>query len=308
MSIIQGRSNSQAFPLRLLVAVAVFTVVIAACGDDNVDVVGGPDSSTSDGSASDGGSGSDGGASGGTRPSLAGDWVLTSATIDGAVVELPAEAVIDVTIERGLISGNGGCNGFGGSIAAADDGSLRLAAVSITEMACLPLSILDFETGYVQALVAATEWEVTPTGLIFRGEGTELRYEPGAPPVHLALEGTIWTFDTIFDGVGVDRAASTPRQDKPPVTMVLANGEVTLRSDDCGDVIFAFNYESGGTEGNVSVPDRDAAVAECSDRESNMAAAVKGIVSSSGFMINESRLTFIGLAGETVGFVAENLE
>lgn len=302
MSIRRSRPASKAIALRLLVLAAVFTLAVAACGDEDVDLVSGADTST------DGGSGSDGGASSGTRPSLAGDWVLTSATIDGTAVELPVDVVIDITIERGQISGNGGCNGFGGLIAAADDGSLSLTEVFITERACLPLSILDFETGYVQALGAATEWEVTPTGLIFRGEGTELRYEPGAPPVHLALEETIWTFETIFDGEGVDRAASTPRQDKPPVTLVIANGEATLSSEDCGAVSFAFNYESEGTDGSVSVPDRNAAAVECSDRDSNMIAAVKGIVASTGFMINESSLTFIGLPGETVGFVAQESE
>lgn len=273
--------------LRLPLFVAIFTfalaVGLAACGSDDGEV---------DAGAGDGD---------GTRPSLAGDWLLTSATIAGADTELPAGRDLDLTIEAGRISGNGGCNSFGGTIDAGDDGSLTLSDLAITEMGCEPFSINEFETSYVQALIGADEWDVTPTALIFRGEGTELVYEAGAPAVDLPLEQTAWTFDTIFEGSGVERAASTPRMDRPEVIMTIQGGQISLVSDDCGEVIIEAGFEEG-VDGNLSIADPEGLVVDCPDADSNMTAAVSGIVDATGFQIAESRLTFIGFDGETVGF------
>ena len=65
----------------------------------------------------------------------------------------------------------------------------------------------------------------------------------------------------------------------------------------------AVNFEVG-REGNVSVPDQEGIELPSCDSNTNMTAAVDGIWAASGFMIDESRLTFIGTTGETVGFRA----
>ncbi len=273
---------------RVLSLFAVLALLLAACGDDDVIV---QSSGITDGTDAPDDSG--------TRPSIAGDWRLVSLTVDTAGVDLPVGVDLDVTIDSGSIQGLGGCNRFGGSITAEDDGTMRIDEIFSTEMAC---EVLDFETIYLPALAGANQWEVTPDGLTFRGDGTEMNYAQleAAPP--LALEETVWTFDTIFDGEGVNRTASTPRLDLPEVTLVIADGQATLTSEDCGVVGFALNYEPG-VDGNIAIPDPDGLDVAC-DAESNMHPAVEGIMAATGFMIDESRLTFIGLPGETVAFVA----
>ncbi|MCP3992415.1 MAG: META domain-containing protein [Actinomycetia bacterium] len=273
--------------LSLFATTALF---LASCGGDDDVIVLSDDhkdgTDTTDGSD--------------TRPSIAGDWQLVSLTVDAVSVDLPAGVDLDITIEDGSIQGLGGCNHFGGSITVEDDGTLHIDEMFSTEMAC---DVLDFETIYLPALALASQWEASPEGLTFRGEGSEMRYVQleAAPP--LALEETVWTFDTIFDGEGVNRTASTPRLDKPEVTLVIADGQATLTSEDCEVVGFALNYEPG-VDGNIAAPDLDGLNVACDDAESNMHAVVEGVLTATGFMINESRLTFIGPPGETVGFIA----
>ena len=46
-------------------------------------------------------------------------------------------------------------------IEAVDDGLLALTELVITEMACEPFSILEFESAYLRALDRTTSWEVS---------------------------------------------------------------------------------------------------------------------------------------------------
>lgn len=284
-------------PLRalLLPLLATAALVLTSCGGDDVSVQSGGDGDGTGGSAD-----TAGGADSGTRPSLEGDWRLVAFTVDGEAVEVPAQVDLDMTIEANTIQGLGGCNQFSGALTFDEDGTVTIGDLLSTEMAC---EMLDFEAVYLPALAEVNQWEVTPEGLTFRGDGTEMSYEhlEAEPPV--ALEETIWTFDSVFSGEGVERTASTPRIDKPEVTLVISGGEATLTSEDCGPVSFAIGYEPG-VDGSIAFPDPDALVVSCDDDESNMVVALEGISSATGFMIYQSQLTFIGLPGETVGFVA----
>jgi heat shock protein HslJ len=282
------------FP-RALILLTALVLLVQACGDGDEIVSPGAEG---DGTDIPSGQGDDGG----TRPSIAGNWVLTSLASGGSAVEIPAGAVLEMTIEAGEIRGDAGCNHYGGTIEAGDDGSVHLTDLAWTEMACEPRTLMDFEQVHLGALVEATTWEVTPDALVFRGEGVELVYAMAAADPDLPLEQTVWTFDTVYgDGEGPQRAASTPRMDKPKATLVIAEGEATLISDDCGPVSFPFTYEPGG-DGNVTLPDPAAAEATCDDADSNLLTALAGITEATGYMIHEARLTFIGLPGETVSF------
>ena len=236
-----------------------------------------------------------------TRPGLAGIWILDSFVLDGASVDLPARP-IDMEIAAGRIDGTGGCNGFGGTLDAGDDGSLRITEMAWTEMACP--DTMDFETRYLPALAEVNRWEASPAGITLSGDRATLTYSPGEPPADLPLETTAWLFDTIFSGDGVERAASTTDQSMPPVTAVIADGAVTLTSDDCGSVVLPLAYEPGG-DGNLNLPDVESVDAPgCDDPASNMLVAVDGFRSATGYLIVESRLTIIGLPGELIGFRA----
>ena len=206
--------------LRFLPLLLLAALLLQACGEGDPIVQSGTDTGGTEPA--------------GTRPSVIGPWILVGLTIDDAPATIPPEVVFEMSIEGGQISGLAGCNQFGGDVDAADDGSFSTSDVFITEMACEPLSLLDFEQVYLGALGRATAWEVTPAGLTLSGDGVELVYELAPPAVDLTLEGTTWTFDSIYQGEGVDRAVSSTRLDKPAVTLTVAEGMATLTSDDCG--------------------------------------------------------------------------
>ena len=143
---------------RLLALSVLFVLVAAACGDDAETV-------TSD----------DPGDDPGTRPSVAGDWILRSMAVDDAAVNLP-DGDLEITIELGRISGNLGCNSFFGEIDAADDGTLTIGAIGQTEMACPEDGRMDFESAYGRALSSVTAWAVDPDGLTLSGDAVSIRY------------------------------------------------------------------------------------------------------------------------------------
>ena len=270
-----------------------------SCGSsDTVDVGGADPTPTTNPGAGD--SGDDAGSSGGTRPTLKGVWVLRSFTLDGTDVALPGD-VIDMTIERGRITGTGGCNGFGGEIDAGDDGTLTITDMSWTEMACADAERMDFESSYLPALAGATRWDADPDGISFSSSSAVMVYEPGEPPATLPLMDTTWILDTVYSGSGVDRAASTTDMARPEATMVVSDGVATLTADDCGPFTVAIAVEPG-VDGNLAVADagRDDKP-EC-DPGSNMTALVDGLWGATGFMVDGSRLTLIGEPGELVGF------
>ena len=238
---------------------------------------------------------------GGTRPTLKGVWVLRSFTLDGVDVPLP-DGTIDMEIELGQIGGTGGCNSFGGQIDAADDGGLTITNMAWTEMACADAGRMGFESSYLPALGGVTRWEASPDGIIFSSDTAVLTFEPGEPPTTLPFQNTTWTFDTIFSGSGVERAASSTDHSAPEVTAIIADGTVTLVADDCGPISLRINYEDG-FDGNLNVADKDIADRPaCDDPAPNMTAAIDGFWEATGFMVYESRMTLIGLPGELISF------
>jgi heat shock protein HslJ len=302
---------SRISPFRLFLLIVALIFTLAACGSDDDSVSAGSDDGDADLPAADAADGSDSsGAAGGgaTRPWIGGEWALQSLTVAGIDVTVPANAGVNLTINGpDSISGSAGCNSINGAILAPfdddrDGGPLTITDLAMTEMAC---DLLDFEIQYVDALLAATEWELAPpSGLVFRGDGVELTYGIGAPQADVALENTVWLFDTIFDGEGVERTASSTRADKPQVTVIIAAAEATLTSDDCGTVTLGAGYEAGGSDGPITFEGTEAAFAACEDPESNMLSAIQGLADATGFQIFDGRLTLIGLPGETVSFVA----
>ena len=260
----------------LLATAALFVLVAAACGDDAETV-------TSDDS--------------GTRPSLVGDWILRSLAVDGEEVPLP-DGELEIAIELGRIAGNLGCNSFFGEIDAAEDGTLTIGAIGQTEMACLEDGRMEFESSYGRALSSVTVWSVDPGGLTLSGDTVEIRYEQAPPAVDLPLEGTVWHFDTIYSGEGVDRAA-TNRADMEGFTLVITGTEAVAAKDGCDDLGYTVET-SGGRDGAATVVAAEGDEPSCEI----MAVFADAFPGSTGFMIEEQRLTFIGEAGETVGFSA----
>ena len=142
--------------ITLLIAISV---LLAACGDDTSIVSAGSGDTNSGGS---------------TSVSLAGTWQLTSLTVDSQSLALPPTP-LSITIADGTISGDAGCNTFGGTIDRGDDGALSVGQLVQTEMAC---EHLDFEIAYTAALMTANRWEATPDQVTFVADNASITYAP----------------------------------------------------------------------------------------------------------------------------------
>lgn len=261
---------------RLLVLLAV-VLLAASCGDDGEVLV------TDDPQAS--------GPS--TVASVDGDWILTALIQDGVAATLP-DNDLEMTIDRGELSWFW-CNTFSGSIAAADDGTVTIGELAQTEMACP-----EFESIYAQAISAASAWEAESGGLTLRSETAEIRYAQAPPPEHQPLVGTVWNFDTIYEGTDTDGVASH-RSDMDGVTLVVDGSQATVAGPGCSAPSMLIDA-AAGTGGSFAVTERadipDSPVCEV------VLLAVEGLTAADGFRIDENRLTFVAGDMETVGFLA----
>lgn len=296
--------------LVLLAGLAAVTIVLAACGSGDDDLTT-TDPGSSGLNDDDGGDGSDGDAASGgaTRPWIGGTWVLQSVTGSDAPVTIPAGATLELTITGpDQIDGDAGCNSFGGRIDAPfdgdrDGGTLSISDMFWTEMAC---ENLDFEVVYLDLLMQVDQWELAPpSGLVLRGDGIELVYGIGEPPPELSLESSTWILDTVFDGEGMERTASSVRVDKPDVAMTVTGQTLTLISDGCAPIEVTVEADDGtGGPFLVAEPDGLAGLVDCDDAESNLVTAAEGVASATGYQSIDGRLTLIGLPGETLSFRA----
>ncbi len=134
-------------------------------------------------------------------------WILEAASIEALIGEVvPDETRVTIRFEPdGSAGGSAGCNSFGGSYSAGDDGSLTIEAGGMTQMACEE-PLMQVETAYVAALGEVGSFTVTDegAGLLLEGTETPLAYLAEQP---LPLEGTAWAVDGI--AIGNDAVSST---------------------------------------------------------------------------------------------------
>jgi heat shock protein HslJ len=99
------------------------------------------------------------------------EWVLVSLN-GSALVE---GKQITLSFGEASLGGSGGCNTYGGSYTASEDG-LRLSNVYWTEMACMePEGIMEQEQAYFQALNAAARYRVDGDRLeVYDEAGTQI--------------------------------------------------------------------------------------------------------------------------------------
>ena len=97
-----------------------------------------------------------------SSPALDGTrWVLGS--LDG---DPPLDAVtITLAFEDGQLSGDGGCNQYGGSYSLSPGGKITITELISTLRACLDNDLTAQESRYLQLLAAATSYRVTSTTL-----------------------------------------------------------------------------------------------------------------------------------------------
>lgn len=127
-------------------------------------------------------------------PLLGTQWVL--ATIDGN--EVVAGSSVTLTFgDEGQLSGNGGCNGFGGSYSL-EDLSLSISEVMSTKMACADDAVTQQESTFFDRLSAADSYSIDGDTLtLVTADGDALIFQ-AAP----ALPGSEWTLVSI-DGAAL---------------------------------------------------------------------------------------------------------
>lgn len=92
-------------------------------------------------------------------------------TIAGEPVPDGAGLSLSVSFE-GRVEGATGCNRFTGT-ADLDAGTLQLGPIAVTEMACVEPDRMEREAAWLQALVEARGFVVSPAGLwLMREDGT----------------------------------------------------------------------------------------------------------------------------------------
>lgn len=286
---------------RTAVAVALtFGLGLSACGEDSTTTVGTNEPSETTATASDQGAGT-----GAIAASIAGDWILTGLTVDGNDVELPPYD-LPLVIDRGTISGNGGCNSFSGTIEGDPGSTMSVSQLGGTEMAC---EYLDFETIYLGALSTLASATSGPDGsLTLTGPTFEARYQAAPPVAAASLTGTVWRLDTIYGpGEGPVRSASSVDQQGAPALLTVV-GETATISGDCGDWALGGAFEEGNQGGNWRVTDTgEVSCGAEGGVGDNQQVAYDAAVAATGYMIDGQRLILLGQEGELVGFVNDDL-
>ena len=139
------------------------------------------------------------------------EWVVTE--IDGEpVIE---DSGVTMEFENGMLSGNAGCNSYGGSYSGSADGELELRDITMTLMACAePDGVMDQETAFLAALREVTAWEQDGDDLRLLDDAGDVRLmlvnasNPNEPVTDESsgLIGTSW-FLTAIDGQLVESVA-----------------------------------------------------------------------------------------------------
>jgi heat shock protein HslJ len=149
------------------------------------------------------------------RPDLIGTWQLQHGSGPSGPITLPASAQLTIAFDAHRVSGRA-CNIYGGDYRLADDGTLTISAMSMTEMACEE-PMMSLEAAYHAALALVRSAAVTDDRLTLTGSGVELVFTrvPEVPDAELV--GTRWILSTLFQG---DAASS-----------VLGDGWLKLAAD-----------------------------------------------------------------------------
>jgi heat shock protein HslJ len=103
--------------------------------------------------------------------SLLGDWEVTSYFRPGAIVSVAVGTEITATFDAKSISGNGGCNDYGGKYEA-DETKIEIGPIAATQRACLEANVTQQESDYFAALELVRTFTLDSNGLTFlRADG-----------------------------------------------------------------------------------------------------------------------------------------
>jgi heat shock protein HslJ len=109
-------------------------------------------------------------------------WQLESWISGGEASAPVADSLITLEFSAdGRVGGTGGCNRYGGTYTAGDEGGLTLSALFSTRRACMGDGLMQQEQAYLAALETATAYAISGAQLtITYGDGDALVFIPAA--------------------------------------------------------------------------------------------------------------------------------
>ena len=224
-----------------------------------------------------------------------------------AVVEIDGEPIIEdteVTLEfdgDGRLTGNGGCNGYGGAYTADHDGTFDAHDVAMTLMACMaPEGVMDQETAFHTALREATTYELDGDSLRLLDDNGTVRlllvstFDPDEPVSNepSGLRGTTW-LATAING--------EPLESAEPYTLQLAVNGPTGKAG-CASWWMQFIMESDGsiTHETRVPPSVYVSLCEDDDASADTQAYVDTMANSTSYTVDGDVLHLMDDAGTVV--------
>ncbi|MDY7104190.1 MAG: META domain-containing protein [Actinomycetota bacterium] len=109
---------------------------------------------------------------------------------DGAASSTIADVEVTLVVEDGRVSGDTGCNDYGGDVTI-DGDTFTVGQLEQTEMACTePPGVMDQEARYLERLGATTTWVIEGERLtLTAGDGSGLSYRAAADAVAVDADG-----------------------------------------------------------------------------------------------------------------------
>jgi heat shock protein HslJ len=129
-------------------------------------------------------------------------WKLVSGSVDGTEIPVVDGHPITLSFTDDSAGGTAACNTYAGSFAISG-GDITFSDLGSTEMACIPETVMESETVYLEALPRVDDFSMTEDELTLSGEGVELTYAALPPVPTSELTGTVWVLDTVVQGDSV---------------------------------------------------------------------------------------------------------
>jgi heat shock protein HslJ len=210
-------------PRPLLSLLVVIGLLIAACGGD--------------------GDGSDTTAAAPAGSLAATSWEGTRVMLGTTDLVIPPGAEISMTFDAAgrEVTGRSACNSYFGSVQITGD-TISFGDLGMTEMACADPQVMELESTFMTILGRVDRYSLSGGTLTLGaddGFGT-VEFRAPAPIIDAALEGPLWSLDTIVIGAG----ASSVVAGTSPSIRLTANGI----SGDTGCNDFGGEYRTLGNE------------------------------------------------------------
>jgi heat shock protein HslJ len=164
---------------------------------------------------------------------LEGEWRLTSGSVDGRAIPVPAAAPISLKLSGTAVTGSSGCNSYGGSAQLSGD-RISFGSLSQTDIGCgEPLATV--ERLFMAALSRVERVTRDNAGLRLSGSGVVLTFGPIPATPDSQLVGTLWRLESIMSA---DTAMSASGSDQ--ATLRFGADGILHGSTGCGDFAVAF--------------------------------------------------------------------